>query len=65
MEKSLLTVPELSVRLGCSRTSAYELVKSGRVRAVRLTKGGALRVPVDAVKQFIDSLASIAPDTAA
>ena len=44
MEKTLLTVAELGARLQCSRTTAYELVGSRRVRAVRLTPGGTIRV---------------------
>ena len=65
MEKSLMTVQELGELLQCSRTTAYELVKSGRVRAVRLTEGGAIRVPLEAALEFIDSLASVVPDAAA
>lgn len=61
LEKMLLTVPELSARLGCSRTTGYELVQSGRVRAVRLTDRGAIRVPVEAVEEFLESLATVVP----
>jgi excisionase family DNA binding protein len=65
MDKCLLKVSELAERLGCSRTTAYELVGSGRVRAVRLTEGGPMRVPVEAVEDFIDSLDSVRPSVAA
>ena len=62
MEKTLLTVPELCVWLGCSRTTGYDLVSSGRIRAVRLTEGGAIRIPVEAVEEFMDSLDSVVPE---
>jgi excisionase family DNA binding protein len=58
MEPMMLSVEEFGRALGCGRSTAYEVVKSGRVRTVRLNPRGATRIPVDAVREFIDSLDS-------
>jgi excisionase family DNA binding protein len=57
--KDLVTVPELAQRIGCGKSTAYGLVKSGRVRAVRLTAKGSIRVPVEAIAEFIKSLDAV------
>ena len=61
LEKKLLTVTELIGELGCSRTTGYELIKTGRLRAVRLTNKGGIRIPVEAVEEFMESLDTVSP----
>ncbi len=58
MEKMLLSVEEFGAAVGVALSAAYALVKSGRVRTVRVTPKGAIRVPTDAVQEFVDSLNS-------
>jgi excisionase family DNA binding protein len=49
--RHFMKVGELADALGCSRSKAYEIVKSGAIKSV--TIAGLLRVPVEA----LDSLA--------
>jgi excisionase family DNA binding protein len=51
MERSTMTVEEAAVVLGISRTSAYECVRRGELRAVRL--GRRLVVPRIVVDQLL------------
>ena len=44
-------VTEAAERIGISRTKCYELIKAGKLPSVRI--GGSVRVPVDALKQWI------------
>ncbi len=46
-----LRVEELMPILGIGRNTAYELVRSGQIRSVRI--GRQLRVPKDAVLDFL------------
>ncbi len=48
---SVLTVEELAETLRIAVSSAYRLVQRGDVRSVRV--GRAIRIPVEAVKQFL------------
>lgn len=56
MSARLLTVKEAAVRLAYSKTTTYELIRAGRLRAVRLGQGAEWRVPEDAIGEFIDTL---------
>ncbi len=47
-----LRVEELMPILGVGRNTAYELVRSGQIRSVRI--GRQLRVPKDAVLNFLN-----------
>ena len=47
-----LRVEELMPILGVGRNSAYELVRSGQIRSIRI--GRQLRVPKDAVLNFLN-----------
>jgi len=47
----LLTIPQVSRRLGICRNSTYNLVGSGQLEAVHI--GRSVRVPVDAVADFV------------
>ena len=53
-ERILLTVREAADRLGIGRSTAYELIASGRLETVHI--GRACRVPVDAVDRFVEAL---------
>lgn len=46
-----LRVEELIPVLGIGRNTAYELVRSGQIRSIRI--GRQLRVPKDAVLDFL------------
>lgn len=58
MAKYFYSVPESSERIGVSRTTMYQLVKSGAIRSVRI--GGALRIPAEAIDEFAQSVTSAA-----
>ena len=46
-----LTILQLMAILNVGRNTAYALVRSGRIRSVRV--GRQLRIPKDAVKDFL------------
>ena len=46
-----LTVPELAAELRIGRNSAYNMVRSGQIRSVRI--GRNIRIPRDAVDSFL------------
>ena len=48
----LLTIPEAARRLRIGRTLAYELIGAGTLEVVHI--GRAVRVPVDAVDDFVE-----------
>ena len=50
--KLLLTAVEAAEQLTVSRTKIYELMAAGTLRSIRI--GRLRRVPVDALKDFID-----------
>ncbi len=47
-----IRVEELMPILGVGRNAAYELVRSGQIRSVRI--GRQLRIPKDAVLNFLN-----------
>jgi len=49
----LLTVAEFCAAMKISRKQAYSLIRSGRVRAVRITQGGAWRIFEDSVLSLL------------
>jgi len=51
MERLLLKPSEVAEVLGIGRTTAYELIRSGRLPTVRL--GSSIRVPADALRLWI------------
>ncbi|GAA4855379.1 MULTISPECIES: helix-turn-helix domain-containing protein [Pseudonocardia] len=55
MERLLLTAQEAAQALGVSRTKVYDLMRSGRLRSVKI--GGSRRIPVDALAELVDELA--------
>lgn len=50
-----LKVEEMAQILSISRNSAYELVRSGRIRAIRV--GRIYRIPESAMDEFLDGTA--------
>ena len=57
----MVTPAEAAQRLGLSRSTIYELIGSGALRAVRI--GRARRIPVAALTDYVDSLiAESAPE---
>ena len=50
-----LRVEDLMPILGIGRSTAYELVRSGQIRSIRI--GRQLRVPRDAVVEFLGAKA--------
>lgn len=56
MAERLLRVGEVAERLAYSKTVVHQLIRAGRLRAVRLGPGSPWRVPDEAIGEFIDSL---------
>ena len=54
----LLRVPEVAERLGFSKATVYLLIRSGRLRAVRLGDGSPWRVVEEDLASFIAALDS-------
>jgi excisionase family DNA binding protein len=50
----LLTVPEVMSRLHFSRSTVYQLLRTGRLRSV--TIGRSRRIPADALSAYLDHL---------
>jgi excisionase family DNA binding protein len=48
----LLTIPQAATVLAVGRTTVYELIGAGDLEAVHI--GRAVRVPVDALRAFVD-----------
>ena len=46
-----LRVEDLMPILGIGRNSAYELVRSGKIRSIRI--GRQLRIPKDAIQDYL------------
>ena len=51
-EKLLLKPAEAAEVIGVSRSRAYELIGSGQIPSIRI--GGSVRVPVAALRAWID-----------
>ena len=51
-EKLLLTIPEVSARLGLCRSLVYQLVMKGEIRSLKV--GRARRVSPSALQAFVD-----------
>jgi hypothetical protein len=52
-ERLSVRVPIAVELTGISRTKLYELIKTGQVQIVKV--GAATMIPVDSLRQFIDS----------
>lgn len=56
MEKNdlplVLSVPELAAALHIGRNAAYELVKSGQIRCIRI--GKSIRIPQSALLDYLN-----------
>lgn len=53
MEPMLLKPDEAAEALAICRAKIYELMRAGELRSIRI--GVARRVPVDALREFIDA----------
>jgi excisionase family DNA binding protein len=53
----LVTVTQAAELLGVSRSTAYELIATHQLEVVHI--GRAARVPVDAVRSYVDRLRAI------
>jgi excisionase family DNA binding protein len=51
MEKLLLRPNEAAEIVGIGRATIYALIKSGEIPSVRI--GGSVRIPADALKQWV------------
>ena len=49
----VMTVPEMAEILQIGRNAAYELVKSGAIRSIRI--GKTIRIPKAALEEFLNS----------
>lgn len=58
----LLTVHEVARVLRIGRNTAYALVRSGRVRSLRI--GRAVRVPKEALRRFLEEGGALGGDAA-
>ena len=52
MDKLLLRPIEAAEAIGIGRSKVYELLASGELPSIRI--GGSVRVPVDALRNWID-----------
>ena len=52
MDKLLLRPTEAAEAIGIGRSKVYELLASGELPSIRI--GGSVRVPVDALRAWID-----------
>lgn len=55
--KLLLTPNEAANQLAISRTKVYELMAAGTLRSIHI--GRLRRVPVDALRDFIEAMGSV------
>ncbi len=52
-DRLLLRPPEVAEALGIGRSKAYELIAAGTIPSIRI--GGSVRVPVEKLRQWIES----------
>ena len=52
MERILLTIPEVAMKLGLGRSLIYSLVKTGEIESLKI--GRARRVPMKALTDYIE-----------
>ena len=52
MDRLLLRPAETAAAIGIGRSKVYELLRSGELPSIRI--GGSVRVPVDALRAWID-----------
>lgn len=60
-KRRLIDVRNAANGLGCTPQHIYNMIKEGRIRAVRLGKRMGLRVPGEALDEFLSSRA-VNPD---
>ncbi len=62
MDRLLLRPIEAAEAIGIGRSKVYELLASGELPSIRI--GGSVRVPVDALRAWIDRQLADAGDAA-
>lgn len=55
MNQATLTVPELATVFGIGKNAAYQLVREGRVRSLRI--GSRIVIPTSAVRELLGETA--------
>lgn len=63
VEKLLLTPEEAARSIGLGRTKVYELLRAGALESVQI--GAARRVPVEALREYVERLRGEAQESAA
>ncbi len=59
----MLTVRDIAARLRCGVSTAYELVRSGRIQSFRIGRsGGSIRVSEEQLQVYLESCMSSEPD---
>lgn len=56
MAEQLLTVTQLTKKLNLGKSSVYDLLRSGRLKAVRLGPRGRLRIRESDLEAFLKNL---------
>lgn len=54
MNRRLYTVPQVAEVLNVGRTVTYDLIRTGRLRSVKI--GNLRRVPVEAIDEYLSTL---------
>jgi excisionase family DNA binding protein len=56
-QPALLKIPQVATDLNVSRTTVYELIRSGKLQTVKI--GKSVRVTREGLRRFIDSLTGL------
>lgn len=56
LNKATASVDELALIINCGRPQAYELVRSGRVRSIRI--GRAYKIPTSSIRDLLEGRSS-------
>ncbi|PVU84447.1 hypothetical protein DDP54_00970 (plasmid) [Cellulomonas sp. WB94] len=62
-DRILLSVEDAAERLDIGRTMLYELISAGEIHAIHV--GRLRKVPVDALREYVDRQRALAGDTTA
>lgn len=63
VDRLLLTPEETARAMGLGRTKVYELLRAGALESVQI--GAARRVPVEALREYVERLREAAQESAA
>ena len=62
VERATMSVPEAGIRLGVSRSVAYEAANRGEIPTIRI--GKLMRVPIVAFDRMLEQAGKTEPDNA-